>query len=112
MSAPRSTGFLPLVFGVAYALAYVTAVWKNVALFTYHPIAGTVGFGVEKPQDGPAMYWFGWMATAAIVAFGACAIAALIPSRYASRPPTAWGWAVPVAVLVFFTYLLRGYFLR
>jgi len=112
MSAPRSTAFLTIVFGVAYALAYVTAVWKNLALFTYHPIAGTFAFGVEKAQDGPAMYWFGWMATAAIVALGVCAMAALLPSRYASRASFAWGWMVPVAVLAFFAYLLRGYFLR
>ncbi len=112
MSAPRPTAFLAMVFGVAYALAYVVAVWKNLALFTYHPIAGTLRFGVEKPQDGPAMYWFGWMATAAIAALGACAIATLIPSRYASRAASAWAWAVPVGVLIFFAYLLRGYFLR
>jgi hypothetical protein len=101
-----------MVFGVAYAVAYVVAVWKNIALFTYHPVAGTLAFGVEKPQDGPAMYWFGWMATAAIVALAACAIAALVPSRHANRAASAWAWAVPVAVLVSFAYLLRGYFLR
>src|SRR3954470_20233031 len=108
MSTPRSTPFLAMVFGVAYALAYVVAVWKNIALFTYHPITGTLGLGVEKPQDGPAMYWFGWMATAAIVALGAGAIAALVPGRYAIRTPSAWAWVVPVAVLLFFGYLLRG----
>src|SRR4051812_42940106 len=101
-----------MVFGVAYAVAYVVAVWKNLALFTYHPVAGTLAFGVEKPQDGPAMYWFGWMATAAIVATAACAIAALLPARYTSRLASTWAWTVPIAVLFFFAYLLRGYFLR
>jgi hypothetical protein len=99
-----------MVFGVAYALAYVVAVWKNIPLFTYHPIAGTLAFGVEKPQDGPAMYWFGWMGTAALVALAVCAIAALVPPRHANRAASAWAWTI--AVLVFFAYLLRGYFLR
>ena len=112
MSAPRSTAFVAMVFSAAYALAYVVAVWKNLALFTYHPVAGTLAFGVEKPQDGPAMYWFGWMATAAMAALAACAIAALVPPRFASRRVSAWAWAIPLGVLVFFSYLLRGYFLR
>ena len=68
-----------IVFTVVYALAYVIAVWKNYALFTYHPVTGALGLGVEKPKDGPAMYWFGWMATAGIVAIGACLIAWLVP---------------------------------
>jgi hypothetical protein len=112
MSAPRTMPFVAMVFSVAYALAYVVAVWKNLALFTYHPAAGVIGFGVEKPADGPAMYWFGWMATAAIVAAGACAIATLVPARHAGRAASAWAWLVPLGVLVFFAYLLRGYFLR
>jgi hypothetical protein len=58
------------------------------------------------------MYWFGWIATAAIVALVACAIAAVIPERFANRAATAWAWAIPLGVLLFFTYLLRGYFLR
>ena len=110
MSGRRA--FLAIVFGVVYTLAYVVAVWKNLALFTYHPVAGTLAFGVEKPQDGPAMYWFGWIATAGIIALVACAIAVLVPERFANRAATAWAWAIPLGVLFFFTYLLRGYFLR
>ena len=112
MSAPRSAPFLAMIFSAVYALAYVIAVWKNLALFTYHPAVGAIGFGVEKPHDGPAMYWFGWIATAAIAAACACAIAALVPARYANRAASAWAWLVPIGVLVFFAYLLRGYFLR
>ncbi|MDB5809066.1 MAG: hypothetical protein JWN94_1188 [Betaproteobacteria bacterium] len=112
MSEPRSAPFITIVFAVAYALAYVIAVWKNLALFTYHPLAGTLGFGVEKPHDGPAMYWFGWIATAAIAAIVACLIAAMVPQRYAARVASAWAWTVPLTVLMFFVWLLRGYFLR
>src|SRR4051812_37262679 len=112
MRASRTTPFIAIVFSATYALAYLIAVWKNLALFTYHPLAGTLALGVEKPQDGPAMYWFGWIATAAIAATVACLIAALVPQRHAARIATAWGWAVPVAVLMFFAWLLRGYFLR
>ena len=112
MSAPKSPLFPAIVFAAVYALAYVIAVWKNLALFTYHPVTGTLGFGVEKSQDGPAMYWFGWIAMAAIPALAAAGLAALVPGDSALRAKTAWAWIVPLAVLVFFAYLLRGYFLR
>ena len=112
MSRPRSAVFLAIVFAVVYALAYVVAVWQNYALFTYHPAAGTLALGVEKPHDGPAMYWYGWMATAGVAATGACLIACLVPERIAQRVSAAWAWAVPLGVLIFFAYLLRGYFLR
>ncbi|MCU1376754.1 MAG: hypothetical protein JWO68_4040 [Actinomycetia bacterium] len=112
MSRPRPVAFVAIVFAVVYAVAYVIAVWKNVPVFTYHPISGTIGLGVEKPHDGPAMYWFGWMTTAATAALVACLVATLVPERVARRLGSAWAWVVPVCVLLFFAYLLRGYFLR
>jgi hypothetical protein len=112
MKTPHSFGFIAIVFTVAYALAYVIAVWQNYALFTYHPVPGTLAFGVEKPLDGPAMYWFGWMATAGIAAIAACALACIVPARLASRLWSGWSWLAPLGVLIFFAYLLRGYFLH
>jgi hypothetical protein len=112
MSPPRSIGFICIVFTVVYAVAYVIAVWHNYALFTYHPVPGTIAMGVEKPHDGPAMYWYGWMATAAIAAMGACLIASLVPERFAKTVWPGWSWAAPIGVLLCFAYLLRGYFLR
>lgn len=109
---PTRMRTLVVVFAVTYAVAYVIAVWKNYALFTYHPVLGTIAFGVEKPRDGPAMYWYGWMSTAAIAAFAGCLIASLLPERLAGRVWVGWSWAAPVGVLCFFAYLLRGYFLR
>ena len=111
MTPPRPFAFLAIVFAVVYAAAYVIAVWKNYALFTYHPVPGTLGLGVEKPQDGPAMYWYGWIATAGIAALGACLIACLVAKRMAERLWSGWSWVVPLGVLFFFAYLLRNYFL-
>jgi hypothetical protein len=112
MKPPRSIGFVSIVFTVVYAVAYVIAVWHNYALFTYHAVPGTIAMGVEKPHDGPAMYWYGWMATAAIAAIGACLIASLVPERLAKAVWPGWSWAAPTGVLLCFAYLLRGYFLR
>lgn len=112
MKSERSFAFITIVFAVVYAVVYVIAVWKNFALFTYHPVTGALAPGVEKPHDGPAMYWYGWMATAALAALAACALAWLVPARAAQRVSSGWAWTVPIGVLLFFIYLLRGYFLR
>jgi hypothetical protein len=92
---------------------YVISVWKNYALFTYHPATNEIAWGVEKPKEGvPAMYWYGWLATSGIVA-GAVALAACwLPQGLTRRLWSGWSWAAPVAVMVVFCYLLRGYFLR
>ena len=112
MTAPRSFSSLAIIFAVVYAVAYAAAMWQNYALFTYHPVLNQIAMGVEKPKDGPAMYWYGWMATAAIAAALACLVASLVPDRITRRLWSGWSWAIPLAVLFFLAYLLRGYFLR
>jgi hypothetical protein len=112
MTVPRSFPVFAVVFAAAFAVAYLVCVERNYALFTYHPAIYEFGLGAQKPKDGPAMYWFGWMATSGIVA-GAIALAACrLPEGLTRRLWSGWSWAVPVAVMVVFCYLLRSYFLR
>ena len=100
------------VFAAAYAVAYFAAVDNNYALFTYHPAVAAFGWGVQPPKDGPAMYWYGWLATAAIAALVLATIASVIPRRAAERLAPGLAWLIPLAVLVAFAWLLRGFFLR
>jgi hypothetical protein len=112
MTLPRSFPVFAIAFAVAYTLAYAIAVYKNLALFTYHPGINEFGAGVQKPKDGPAMYWYGWMATAGIAAFVAGLVACALPEALTRRVWSGWSWVVPFSAMVFFGYLLRGYFLR
>ena len=111
MKTPRSFGLLAIVFSAAYAVVYVVAVAQNYALFTYHPVPGTITMGVMKPYDGPAMYWYGWIATGALGALAACLIACVVPATLGKRVSSVWSWVVPLGVLLVFAYLLRNYFL-
>ncbi len=112
MTSPRSSSTFAISFAVVYAVAYVIAVEKNYALFTYHPALQKFGFLVQPPQDGPAMYWYGWIATSGIASFVASLIACAIPEGITRRLWPGWSWAIPVAVMIVFSYLLKGYFLR
>jgi hypothetical protein len=112
MTSSHSFATFAILFPVVYAVGYVIAVENNYALFTYHPALGEFGLLVERPKDGPAMYWYGWMATAGIIAFVAALIASFIPERAARRLWPGLPWAATVAVMIVFSYLLSGFFMR
>lgn len=103
---------LATVFAVSFVVVYLFAVWHNYALFTYHPVLGEIAWGVDKPRDGPAMYWYGWILTAALAASGACGMACVLPARIVLRLWSGWTWVIAVGVLMMITYMLRNYFLR
>lgn len=99
-----------VLFSATYAVAYVISVENNYALVTYHPAIEEWGWLVEPPRDGPAMYWYGWMATAGIVAVLLAGIAWFLPQRFGRALWSGWAWSVPLVVIVFFGYLLRSFF--
>jgi hypothetical protein len=100
------------VFSVAFAVSYVFAVTNNLAVFTYHPQLRQFVLGVEQPKAGPAMYWYGWIVTSAIAASLLSAIALALPRAWTARVWSGFAWLIPTAVMLFFVYLLKGYFLR
>ena len=100
----------PVAFTIIFAIAYVIAVEKNLALFTYHPALGEWGPLVQAPKDGPAMYWYGWLATAGLTALIAGFVTCLLP-RPATLFWTGWTWAIPLGVMLIFVWILRGFFL-
>ncbi len=112
MTPLRQSSAFAVVFAVVFAIVYVVVVEKNYALFTYHPATGVFGMGVEAAKDGPAMYWYGWMATSGIVAFLAGLAASFLPERLTQRLWSGWAWAVPLGAMAAFCYILREYFLR
>ena len=106
MNAERT---LP-IFAAAFAIAYVIAEQWNFALMTYHPRINAWGLWAEAPRSGPAMYWYGWIGTAMI---GAILVSLASLPFTKSRALPAWiGWAVPLAVMSGFVYLLRAFFFR
>jgi hypothetical protein len=112
MIAARCLPVFVITFAVAYAILYVVSVEYNLALFTYHPAAEEFHFLVKPAKDGPAMYWYGWMATSGLGALVVAAFASWLPAGPLSRLWSGWSWAIPLAAMLFFCYLLRSFFIR
>jgi hypothetical protein len=111
--SPRNASGFCVVFGIVCSLVYALAVYKNYALFTYHPAIGEFGWGAEKAREGgPAMYWYGWIATSVISGTVAGFIASLMPARITDRLWPALTWLAPLCAMLFFGYILRNYFLH
>ena len=65
----------------------------------------------SRPNEGPAMYWYGWLATSALGALVVAALASWLPASL-SRLWANLSWAVPLAAMGAFVYILRGYFTK
>jgi hypothetical protein len=97
------------IFAAAFSVIYCIAEQFNIALVTYHPRIAEWGWLTEAPRNGPGMYWYGWLGTAFL---GASAVTLLSLPLTRNRAPQWIGWAVPLATMVAFVYLLRAFFFR
>jgi hypothetical protein len=101
-------------YGAAFAVLYVVARARGLALFTVYPTLGIVLPGMHRSRDvadpvldflAPEMWWYGWTATAAIGAFVLGIAAALLPERWWRRFWPGWWCAVPVLAMIASVYL-------
>jgi len=105
-------------FGAAFALFYVVARMRGLALFTVYPAQGIALFGMHRSRDvadpvldflAPEMYWYGWAASAAIGALVVGLVAALLPARL--HWLWAWCvWVVPPLAMIAYVYLTIPWF--
>src|SRR5262245_38471167 len=81
-------------YGTAFAVLYAVAVKLDLALFTVYPSLGVVLLGTHHSRDvaapsmaflAPAIYWYGWTATAALGALMVGLVAAFFPERWTQR---------------------------
>jgi amino acid permease len=119
MTSSRAFRSFAFAYGAAFAPLYVIALKLDLALFTVYPSLGVVLPGTQHARDvvapslaflAPAMYWYGWTATAALGALLIGLIAALLPERWTRRLSPAWGWMIPVAAMIGCVYLTLPWF--
>lgn len=100
-----------LAFGISFAILYVICDMAALPLFTYHPGTDRIDFGYTpaRRDEGPAMYWYGWLASSALGAFVLGLIAAALPEKIGSKIPPALAWLVPIVLLPVLIYSLKFY---
>ena len=106
-------------YGTAFAVLYVVALKLDLALFTVYPSLGVVLPGTHHARDVvdpslgfvvPAMYWYGWTATAALGALMFGLVAALLPARWIGSFSADWLWIVPTLAMGACVYLTMPWF--
>jgi hypothetical protein len=106
-------------FGAAFAILYVVALAKDLALFTVFPSLGIVLAGTHHSRDvaapamgflAPAMYWYGWAATAALGALTAGLVAASLPGGSVRYFWPGWLWLIPALSMIACVYLTLPWF--
>jgi hypothetical protein len=119
MTSSHSFRRFAFAYGPAFAILYVVALKLDLALFTVYPSLGVVLPGSRHSRDvagpsmaflAPAMYWYGWSATAALGAFMIGLIAALLPERLTRRFWPGWLWVVPALAMIMCVYLTLPWF--
>jgi hypothetical protein len=97
--------FSPVIFIVAFSCAYGAVFALNKPLFFYYPLHGDFSWGSKVTTGiGPAMAWYGLMASAGIIAL---LVSICIPDRAAERVVRGYLWVFPCAAMLTCVFLLR-----
>jgi amino acid permease len=119
MTSSASFRRFAFAFGTTFAILYVVALARDVALFTVFPSLGVVLAGTHHTRDvadpamgflAPAIYWYGWAATAALGALVLGFAAALLPGRWTRAIWRGWVWLVPALSMIACVYLTLPWF--
>jgi hypothetical protein len=97
-----------VVFAITSSVIYVICEMQNWPLFTYQPATNRFDwFYVPPVRDlGPTMYWYGWIANAAIGAAILSVLGLMLPERIVNRIPLSLVWIVPFAAIPVLIYAL------
>jgi hypothetical protein len=98
-----------LVFALATPVLYVACEMQNWPLFTYHPGTDRVEwlYAPAVRNEGPAMYWYGWIATTLIGSAILGILATMLPESIIKKIPLSLTWVFPVVAVPILIYALR-----
>ena len=103
---------LASIFAVVFAIIYAPTMDYNWTAATYHPIQGIWQPGFARSMGGgsPAMYWYGFIITAALGAAIVTVLAAFIPDNLMDRLPwRSLTWLAPIGAIIYIAYVLLPY---
>jgi hypothetical protein len=103
IAAYRYTVF-SLVSTIVYVIAYYTPK-PQLQAFRYYPLLNKISLdALPAKESGPAMLYYGWMATALIAGLVVALIVEVIlrligPAKITVKPPAFLGWVVPLLLV-------------
>jgi hypothetical protein len=103
-----------VVFSLTATVVYVLCDLLGFPLFTFHPATGRLEWGYALPRrnEGPVMYWYGWVVTTAIVSTVVALLATLLPDGATRRIPLFILWLLPVLAVPIMFYTLMSFWTR
>jgi hypothetical protein len=103
-----------LVFSLTAMVIYVLSDVFGLPVFTYHPATGRFEWGYALPRrnEGPVMYWYGWILTMLIGATVAGLLATLLPERMGKKIPLALLWVLPILAAPVMFYTLMSFWTK
>lgn len=114
LASSAAFGVFAIVFAIAAPAIYVASELGGFPLFTYHPGTGRFdfGFAAARPNEGPAMYWYGWLATTLAGASLAGLVATLLPQGVIAKIPLFLIWLLTLLALPILAYALMPFWTR
>jgi hypothetical protein len=114
LASSAAFGAFAIVFAIAAPLIYVASEIGGWPLFTYHPGTNRIdlGWAAARANEGPAMYWYGWLATTLVGSTLAGLAAAYLPRNVTARIPLFPIWLLPLLALPILAYALMPFWTR
>lgn len=114
LASSAAFGVFAVVFAITAPVIYVVSELAALPLFTYHPGTNRIdlGWAAARPNEGPAMYWYGWIATMLIGATVLGSLATLLPRHLTDKIPLFLIWLLPLLVLPILAYALMPFWTR
>ncbi len=94
-------------FTVVFSLFYIVVFAYDLSLFLYYPLPGRFSLAPLGADAGPAMHWYGMMASAAVAGLAAGVV---LRDRWIPAALLSWLWLAPLAAMLASAYLLRQFF--
>jgi hypothetical protein len=103
-----------IVFSLTAPVVYVACELLSLPLFTYHPATNRFDFGwaAGRSGEGPAMYWYGWVATMLIACTVLGWLATLLPEGMVKKIPLALIWLLPILALIPLAWALMPFWTK
>lgn len=97
-----------IVFSLTFPVAYLLCEQLGGPLFTFHPAVNRLewGWGPSRSGEGPAMYWYGWVASGLIGSSILGVLGAMLPESAIKKIPLALLWILPTLALIPLAYSL------